>query len=117
MSKRRGKSRMMLLFLVALDRFKATVVRHCRSVDKVFRSITTRDQRNRLTVDVSTDVSHPNPPDTPGQQLMDIGDVANALNIGDRIQVFCDDGFVVAEKISQTKFQLIHCQEMSRLIH
>jgi hypothetical protein len=40
-----------------------------------------------------------------------------ALNIGDRIRVLCDDGALVAEKISQTQFELIHCQVMSKLVH
>lgn len=39
------------------------------------------------------------------------------LNVGDRVRMFCDDGAFVAEKISQTQFQLIHAQELSELVH
>jgi hypothetical protein len=39
------------------------------------------------------------------------------LRVGERIQVLCDDGVIVAEKISHTQFKLIHCQAMSELVH
>ena len=39
------------------------------------------------------------------------------LNIGDRIRVLCDDGVLVAEKISQTQFKLIYAQMLSELVH
>jgi hypothetical protein len=39
------------------------------------------------------------------------------LSIGDRIRVFCDDGVVVAEKISQTQFKEIHVEIMAELVH
>jgi hypothetical protein len=39
------------------------------------------------------------------------------LSIGDRIRVFCDDGVVVAEKISQTQFKEIHVEMMADLVH
>jgi len=37
-----------------------------------------------------------------------VEELVKVLNIGDRIRVLCDDGFIVAEKISQTQFELIH---------
>jgi len=36
---------------------------------------------------------------------MEFEEVVKVLNIGDRIRVLCDDGVVVAEKISQTQFR------------
>jgi hypothetical protein len=39
------------------------------------------------------------------------------LSIGDRIRVFCDDGVVVAEKISQTQFKEIYVEVMAELVH
>jgi len=39
------------------------------------------------------------------------------LKIGDRIRVLCDDGVLVAEKISETQFALIHAQMMTELVH
>jgi len=41
---------------------------------------------------------------------MEFEEVVKVLNIGDRIRVLCDDGVVVAEKISPTQFELIHYQ-------
>ena len=43
--------------------------------------------------------------------------VVKVLNIGDRIRVLCDDGVVVAEKVSQTQFVLIHYQMISDSVH
>ncbi len=48
---------------------------------------------------------------------MEFEEVVKVLNIGDRIRVLCDDGVVVAEKISPTQFELIHYQMISGLIH
>jgi len=39
------------------------------------------------------------------------------LRIGDRIRVLCDDGVLVAEKISETQFTLIHAQMMTESVH
>jgi len=39
------------------------------------------------------------------------------LDIGDRVRVLCDDGVLVAEKVSSTQFELIHAQATSPLIH
>jgi hypothetical protein len=48
---------------------------------------------------------------------MDLEEFIEVLSIGDRVRLLCDDGVVVAEKISQTQFKLIHCQMMSELVH
>jgi len=48
---------------------------------------------------------------------MELEEFIQILRIGDRIRVLCDDGVVVAEKISQTQFKLIRCQMMSELVH
>jgi len=48
---------------------------------------------------------------------MELEELIKVLRIGERIRVFCDDGVIVAEKISQTQFKLIHCQTMSELVH
>jgi hypothetical protein len=39
------------------------------------------------------------------------------LRIGDRIRVLCDDGVLVAEKISETQFTLINAQMMTESVH
>ncbi|HEY2547785.1 MAG TPA: hypothetical protein VGI46_17065 [Candidatus Acidoferrum sp.] len=48
---------------------------------------------------------------------VEFDEIIQSLSIGDRIRVLCDDGVLVAEKISQTQFELVHSQAMSQLIH
>jgi hypothetical protein len=48
---------------------------------------------------------------------VELMEFAKTLSIGDRIRVFCDDGIVVAEKISQTQFKEIHGEVMAELVH
>lgn len=48
---------------------------------------------------------------------VELKEVAEELSIGDRIRVFCDDGVVIAEKISHTQFKLIDCQMLSESVH
>ena len=47
----------------------------------------------------------------------DFQDLMDALSIGDRLRVLCADGVLVAEKISQRRFKLIHSEMISKLIH
>ncbi len=39
------------------------------------------------------------------------------LTIGDRIRFLCDDGVLVAEKMSQTQFKLVSAESMSKVVH
>ena len=50
-------------------------------------------------------------------KLVVVNAAKKTLSIGDRIRVFCDDGVVVAEKISQTQFKEIHVEMMAELVH
>lgn len=52
-----------------------------------------------------------------GGKCLELKEFAKMLTIGDRIRVLCDDGVVVAEKVSQTEFRLIDSQRMSKLVH
>jgi len=49
-----------------------------------------------------------------GGERMELSKLFTILSIGDRIRVFCDDGIVVAEKISQTQFKVVHSQSMTK---
>jgi hypothetical protein len=64
----------------------------------------------------STMVGHAVQVDFCGERL-ELKEFTKALNIGDRIRVLCDDGVLVAEKISQTQFKLIQAQMLSELVH
>lgn len=48
---------------------------------------------------------------------VELGQLAKALKIGDRVRVHCDDGLLVAEKISETQFQLIDSEPIAGLVH
>jgi hypothetical protein len=48
-------------------------------------------------------------------ERVELKEFVKVLRIGDRIRVFCDDAVFVAEKISQTQFELIDWQAISKL--
>jgi hypothetical protein len=48
---------------------------------------------------------------------VELREFTRVLSIGDRIRVLCDDGVLVAEKISETQFKVIHAQTMAELVH
>ncbi|HKW33678.1 MAG TPA: hypothetical protein VJN92_11780 [Candidatus Acidoferrum sp.] len=48
---------------------------------------------------------------------VELNELIKILRIGDRIRVFCDDGVLVAEKISHHQLKLIHVKTMSELVH
>lgn len=48
---------------------------------------------------------------------VELGQLAKALRIGDRVRVHCNDGLLVAEKISETQFQLIDAQPLAGLVN
>src|SRR5215467_2633942 len=41
---------------------------------------------------------------------IELRELTEVLRIGDRIRLFCDDGVLVAEKISRTQLKIIHSQ-------
>jgi hypothetical protein len=106
MSKGRGIWCIGLALSRALDRCKRTAGRYWRFAGGMFGSTTDRCRHEQIAVPIDS-----------CQQLIKFNELINVLRVGERIQVFCDDGVIVAEKISQTQFKLIHCQAMSELVH
>jgi len=41
---------------------------------------------------------------------IELRELTEILRIGDRVRLFCDDGVLVAEKISRTQLKIIHSQ-------
>lgn len=41
---------------------------------------------------------------------LELRELTEVLRIGDRVRLFCDDGVLVAEKISRTQLKIIHSQ-------
>jgi hypothetical protein len=50
-------------------------------------------------------------------ERVELKEFAKTLNIGDCIRMFCDDGVLVAEKISQTQFKVLYSETMSERVH
>jgi hypothetical protein len=73
-------------------------------------------RENQFEVARVMNVSHPLDVDFAGERV-ELREFAKVLSIGDRIRVLCDDGVLVAEKISQTQFKLIHTETMTELVH
>jgi hypothetical protein len=107
MSKTSGIWRITLVWSAALDWCKKTASRYQRFAGR--RSV-------QFKVGRATNVSHPLRVDFCGERI-ELKEFIKVLRIGDRIRVLCDDGVVVAEKISQTQFKLIHSQTVSELVH
>jgi hypothetical protein len=73
-------------------------------------------RENQLEVARVVNVSRPLHVDFVGKPVA-LTEFIKTLSIRDRIRVFCDDGVVVAEKISQTQFKEIHVEMMAELVH
>lgn len=51
-----------------------------------------------------------------GENCMELNELIAVLRVGDRIRLFCDDGLLIAEKVSQTQLKVIHFQTMPALL-
>src|SRR5215472_6189378 len=106
MSKSSGTWWINLPLSMALDRCKRNV-RSCRRFARRMVSSICR-HHNTVEVEKRKNVSHPFKIDS-CQQLVELKEFINRLSIGDRVRVLCDDGVLVAEKISETQLKLIDC--------
>jgi hypothetical protein len=50
-------------------------------------------------------------------ERIELRKLTKLLSIGDRIRILCDDGVLVAEKISHAHFRVIQCQASAELVH
>jgi hypothetical protein len=116
MLKSRGIWRISLPFSAVLDRCKKAANRSWKFARGIIGSIMARHRHDQVAAARPTDASRPLQIDL-CQRPMELKEFIKVLSIGDRVSVFCDDGVVVAEKVSQTQFKLIHCQMMSELVH
>jgi hypothetical protein len=115
MSKRCGIWGISSSLLAALDWCKRTAGRYWPFSGGIVWSITPGHRHDQVEGGQSTKVGHPVQIDFCGEHI-ELKEFMKALNIGDRIRVLCDDGVLVAEKISQTQFKLIHAQMLSELV-
>ena len=116
MLKKRGIRSVGLPLLAVLDWCTRTVGRYRRSAGRIAGQLRMVGRENQSEVARVMNVSHPLHVDFSGKSV-ELRELTKVLRIGDRIRVLCDDGVVVAEKISETQFKLIHAETMAELVH
>jgi len=112
MSKRRGILAVRWPLSAALGWWKRTAGRYWRFA----ASIMDGRQENQFEIAQTTNNSQPLQLDF-ALERVELKEFAKTLNIGDRIRMFCDDGVLVAEKISQTQFKVLYSETMSERVH
>jgi hypothetical protein len=116
MSKKCGIWAVGMPLSAVLDLFKRTADRCRRFAGRFADQLRMAGQGNQLEVVGVMNVSHPLQVDFAGKPV-ELREFIKVLSIGDRIRVFCDDGVVVAEKVSQTQFKEIHAETVAELVH
>ena len=116
MFKRPGSSSISLLLPAMLDWCKKTATRSWQAVSGIvrFRRGPCRSNPSEDARPVS--VGQPSRINFCGEDI-EVKEILRTLTIGDRLRVLCDDGVLVAEKISQTQFKFVSAEGMSKLIH
>jgi hypothetical protein len=99
-----------------LDWCKRTAGKYRRFAGSIADQLRMVGRENQFDVARVMNVSQPLHVDFAGERV-ELREFAKVLSIGDRIRVLCDDGVLVAEKISQTQFKLIHAGTMTDLVH
>ena len=90
------------------DRCKRIADRFRRFAVGIVRSITGCRQEPQFDVAEVVSIVHEN---------IELKEFLKLLRIGDRLRVFCNDGIIVVEKISQTQVKLVHSQAITELVH
>jgi hypothetical protein len=116
MSKKRGIWAVGVPLSAVLNLCRRTVDRCRQFAGRIADQLGMAEQENQLEVVPVLNVSHPLHVDFAGKPV-ELREFIKVLRIGDRIRVFCDDGVIVAEKISQTQFKEIHAETMAELVH
>ena len=116
MSKKRGIWAVGAPLSAVLDLCKRIADRCRRFAGRIADQFRMAGRENQKEVARVMKVRHPLQADFAGKPV-ELAEFIKTLSIGDRIRVFCDDGVVVAEKISQTQFREIHAETMAELVH
>ena len=116
MSKKRGICAVGLPPSAVLDWCKRTADRYRRFAGRIADQLRMVGRENQLDFARVMNTSDPLYVDFAGKRV-ELREFIKRLRIGDRIRVLCDDGVLVAEKISETQFTLIRAQTMTELVH
>lgn len=109
-------SRMVRLFSMGVRSSRTTAHAYWRGLAALVRTVTRRREDDVFEHERLAGAEYRFDVDFTGRR-MDFRDLLDTLSIGDRLRVLCDDGVLVAEKISQRRFKLIHSEMISKLIH
>ena len=115
-SKRHAIGGIGLQLAAALDACRRAAGRCCEFASRIMRSMKDGRPDNGLEVARTTNACHPLQIDLCGERL-ELNKFIGTLSIGDRVRLFCNDGVLVAEKISPTQFKVIHSQTLTEWIH
>jgi hypothetical protein len=115
MSASRGIWAVGLPLSAVLDWCKKTIGRYRRVAGRIADQSRRVGCKNQFEA-AAMNASHPLLADLAWERL-ELKEFTKALSIGDRIRVLCDDGVLVAEKISETQFKFIHAEMMTDLVH
>jgi hypothetical protein len=99
----------------ALDWCKRTASRYRRVAGRIADRSQLVGRENQFEPARVIDGSHPLDANLAGE-CMELRKFTKTLNIGDRIRVLCDDGLLVAEKVSETQFKVIQTETMAELV-
>jgi len=99
-----------------LDWYMKTARRLLRWVREIISPLARDPQSHRIESGGTTDNGHRQLIDFHGDRV-ELDKLLQQLSIGGRVQIMCDDGVLIAEKASQTQFELVHTQPISRLVH
>jgi hypothetical protein len=115
MSKKRGIWAVGVPLSAVLNLCKKTADRCRRFAGRIADQLRMAGQENRLEVARVMNVSHPFQVDFAGKPV-ELSEFIKVLSIGDRIRLLCDDGLLVAEKISETQCKVIHSEMVDKLV-
>ena len=116
MSKRRGIWGIGLPLSAVLEWCKRMADRYWRGARGISWSVADGGRNDQFEVARLTNIRAPEQVDFCGERI-ELKEFIEGLSVGDRIRVLCDDGVLVAEKISRTEFKLIHSQMMAKFVH
>ena len=116
MSTKRGIWAVGLPLSVVLDWCKRTVGRYGRVAGRIADQSRRVGKENQFEAARVMNLSHPLHTDL-AEECVELKEFTKILSVGDRIRVLCDDGVLVAEKISETQFKVIHAEMMAELVH
>ncbi len=116
MSKKIGIWAVGLPLSAMLKWYKETAGRYRRLARRIAYQLKMAGRRKQFEAAEVIKVSPPFHADFSGSPV-ELREFTRVLSIGDRIRVLCDDGVLVAEKVSETQFRVILTQTLAELIH